>query len=419
MVADDTGREFEQRAIAVARAKHDPSGIQGAVEFEGAEHDGAFIDETSINVYEFTTLRTKEKALKDGAKIARLLKHLLSEPKNRYKSATGYFVTQQEPEIEQKKAIESIAKSQNVTLHCMSFLTLQKGLVDVERYIELRRNAPFGSTVARLAVRNGREGRDYVEPTFREVHGGAGARLDDVIARVAESQRVVISGDFGIGKSAALREVFGRLRRAYFHKPDERRFPIHINLRDCIGLKSPREILQRHAEDIGFVGSNGLIAAWRAGQAVLLLDGFDELIPARWVGSARDLKSIRWQTLAPIRQMIADTPITSAVVVVGRPQYFACRANSTKPSECRAAAISSSATSTKTNSTSSADRSTRRSGYPRAHSSLSSWRRTRRCFRLTRLPSEKGGAAGAASSDSCRSERQRASLLFRPRLLSP
>ncbi|MFN8073879.1 MAG: hypothetical protein U0Q15_00495 [Kineosporiaceae bacterium] len=296
MVAADLGREFEQRALAVARAKHDPSGLQGAVWFDGAEHDAAFIDETSINVYEFTTWRTKEKANKDGEKLARLIKHLLSDPKNRYKSATGYFVTQQEPDIQQKRAIDVLAKSHGVTLHCLSFLTLQKTLVDVEGYIALRRNAPFGSTSA-LLMSTPAATRGYVEPTLSLAANAEVATLSDVVREVEQGGRVIVVGDFGIGKSAALKEIFGRLRSAYFRAPDARRFPIHVNIRDCVGLRSPREILQRHAEEIGFAGSNGLIAAWRAGHADLLLDGFDELVPTRWVGTARDLKAIRWQTL--------------------------------------------------------------------------------------------------------------------------
>ncbi|WP_051681655.1 hypothetical protein [Cellulomonas sp. HZM] len=322
MVAEDLGREFEQRALAVARAKHDPSGLQGAVEFEGAEHDGAFIDENSINVYEFTTLRTKDKANKDGGKLARLIKHLLSDAKNRYKSATGYFVTQQEPEIEQKKAIDAIARAHGVTLHCLSFLTLQKSLVDVEGYIALRRNAPFGSASA-LLTSTPTPTRSYVEPTLNLASTGEATKVNDVVREVERGARLVVTGDFGIGKSAALKEMFGRLRSAYFQKPNERRFPIHVNIRDCVGLRSPREILQRHAEEIGFAGSNGLIAAWRAGHADLLLDGFDELVPTRWVGTARDLKAIRWQTLAPVRQLVADTPPNASVVISGRPQYFA------------------------------------------------------------------------------------------------
>jgi len=289
--------------------------------FEGAEHDGAFVDDTSVNVYEFTTLRTKDKAAKDGQKIARLLKHLLSQSANRFKAATGYFVTQEEPTADQRVAVQNICRAENVQIHCMSVLQLQTTLVDVEGYIRLRANAPFGSADSQLPDSALRD-QKYVQPTFRAVATSEASKMGDILSAVGAGGNVVITGDFGIGKSAALRELWRQLRKAYFKRPAEYRFPIHINLRDCVGLRSPREILQRHSEEIGFQGASGLVSAWRAGRADLILDGFDELIPARWIGSPRDLLSIRWQALSAVRQLVDETPHVSSVVISGRAQYF-------------------------------------------------------------------------------------------------
>ena len=322
MMQGDFGRDFEQRAIALARAKHDPSRLQGSVMFEGAEHDAAFVDDTSISVYEFTTLRTKEKAAKDGAKIAKLLKFVLDQPQNRYKSATGYFVTQEEPTAEQRHAIQLASKSASLTIHCLSLIALQTSLVDVERYVALRMSAPFGSSGVHLPTAAGDENATYIEPTVHLQPAGTPSGISPILDAIESGSRVIITGDFGIGKSAALRELYARTRRLYFRKPTQRRFPVHINLRDCVGLRTPREIFQRHAEEIGFAGSAGLISAWRAGLADLFLDGFDELVPARWIGSPRDLRSIRWQALDPVRRLIEETPSNASVTICGRPQYF-------------------------------------------------------------------------------------------------
>ncbi|WP_418275746.1 hypothetical protein ACNHYB_12930 [Isoptericola jiangsuensis] len=291
--------------------------------FEGAEHDGAFVDGTSISVYEFTTLRSKAKAEKDVRKIARLVKHLESQPDNRFKSATGYFVTRDEPTAEQRSVAVNISKQSGVTIRALSFIVLQKLLVDIESYIRLRQNAPFGSASTHLADSEypNTSSTDYVEPEFQ---GGVNEilRLNDLVDLIESSSRVAVTGDYGIGKSAAFRELFFRLRKRYFRAPDERCFPVHINLRDCIGLKTPNEILRRHAEEIGFEGASGLVSAWRAGRVHLLLDGFDELVPTRWVGSVKNLRQVRWNALAAARKLIEQTPLEAGVAVSGRNQYF-------------------------------------------------------------------------------------------------
>lgn len=320
-LAVDTGPDFEARALAVARARHDPMGSQGAVMFEGAEHDGIFISSDSINVYEFTTERKKEKAAKDGAKIARILKHLERQPENRARSLAGYFVTRDEPTAEQRGVIAEISRREGVSIRTLSFLFLQRNLVDVDQYIRLRENAPFGSADTRVLEEDGKVRRDYIEPS---ISGQVAEKhtLENLANLVLSGNRIALVGDYGIGKSAAFRELFFRLRKRYFKKPDENHFPIHINVRDCIGLKTPNEILRRHAEDLGFGGSDGLVAAWRAGRVHLLLDGFDELVPTRWVGSVRHLRDVRWEALAPVRRLIEETPEACGIAVSGRLQYF-------------------------------------------------------------------------------------------------
>lgn len=70
---DETAVEFELRGIELARALHDPSGVQGALMINGRERDGVFVSHDDINAYEFTLMRTKEKAEKDAGKLVELL----------------------------------------------------------------------------------------------------------------------------------------------------------------------------------------------------------------------------------------------------------------------------------------------------------------------------------------------------------
>lgn len=316
----EPGRAFEERALAVARAIHDPLGNQGSVIHNGQERDALFIDDRTVAAFEFTADRTKEKARKDASKLADLLRDLSSDPTHRHKALIGYFVTAHEPTADQRAIVDQVARSSRQQLRAMSLLSLQKQLIDAEAYIRNRLNAPFGSAHFSGASSHVEDG--YIEPTFQVYGTQEQYSLDDVIERTVNGQRTVIAADYGTGKSEALRQSFIRLRKSFFRNTGTENMPVHINLNECRGLRTAREVLRRHAEEIGFANESSLIATWRSGNVTLLLDGFDELVPTRWVGGARDLKQVRKQALEPVRRLISETPSGSGIVIAGRPQYF-------------------------------------------------------------------------------------------------
>jgi hypothetical protein len=315
---DETGVEFELRGLELARALHDPSGVQGALVINGRERDGVFVSHDDINAYEFTLMRTKEKAEKDAGKLVELLDHLSKIPENSFKTATGWFVTREEPTADQRTAVTTIARKANRQIHAISIAQMYKRICNSEMYIQGRDKAPFGSTAFTPEV----SGKPVRVPVQLVGLSGGVSSTEDVARAVADGRRTLIVGDYGTGKSHALRDIYLFLRKEHFRHGHLNRFPVHINLRDCVGLRTPAEILRRHAEEIGFGHANGLISAWRAGLCVLLLDGFDEVLPSRWLGSVSDLKRIRWEALAPIRRLVDETPASAGVVVAGRSHYF-------------------------------------------------------------------------------------------------
>ena len=311
----DEGRSYEARALALARAIHDPLGIQGSMMVLGQERDGVFVSDEAIHVFEFTTRRDKDKARSDGTKLADLLDHLAKEQSNRFKTRTGWFVTADEPTADQADAIRTVAKARSVPLHAVSFSTLRRRICDVEGYIAARDAAPFGG-----AVYAPQGSTASVDPEISE--NSATLSVKDLAASLSDGERRVLVGEFGVGKSFAARLLYHQLRRLYFKSTATRPFPVHINLRDCAGLKSPAEILRRHAEEIGYSGDRGLISAWRSGACVLILDGFDEIIPNRLVGAATNLRQVRWEALSPVRRLVAEAPASSGVILTGRSNYF-------------------------------------------------------------------------------------------------
>ena len=322
LTTHETGHEFEERARAIARAIYDPSGLQGAVMFRRREHDGVFIDEKTVVAFEFTQKRDMKKAKDDAEKIRDILLHLSGLPENRYKLVQGFFVTELEPTADQRGAVEAVSRSSGVSIKCMSIVTLRASLIDTRSYIGLRENSPFGSADFRIPGMHDIREEKFIEPNFWNVTSESSVTWDGILQAIQTGKRTVITADFGAGKSRTLKQAFQSLRKLYFKRPAERPFPVHINLRDCYGLKSPREVLMRHADDIGFPQGGSLVSAWRSNACLLLLDGFDELIPSKWVGGAKDLRQVRWQALDPVRRLVRETPQECGIIIAGRPQYF-------------------------------------------------------------------------------------------------
>lgn len=310
--------EFERRGLELARALHDPAGTQGALMIQGSERDGVFVTHDEINVYEFTTRRDKEKALKDAEKLGGLLEFLARDKANQFKPATAWFVTRDEPTADQRTVVGQVAKKAGRTIHAISIAQMYKRTCNSEFYLQARDKAPFGSTAFTPDV----AGRQIRVAIRMLSDAGETIRVQDLASRLQSGERILVLGDYGAGKSHTLRDLYQVLRKEHFRRAHLTPFPIHINLRDCAGLKTPAEIFRRHAEEVGFDHANGLMSAWRAGMCVLILDGFDEVLPSRWLGSVADLKNVRWDALAPIRRLIEETPPNAGIVVAGRSHYF-------------------------------------------------------------------------------------------------
>src|SRR5262249_55087390 len=123
------------------------------------------------------------------------------------------------------------------------------------------------------------------------------------------------------GKSTNLREIFLYLEKRY-RKNQAPKFPIHLNLKDHFGQDDPSEALIRHSAKIGFESGNKLIRAWRAGDAILILDGFDELGTAGWAGPVKKMRDIRYQSMQLIRAFLQESPPESGLLIAGRAHYF-------------------------------------------------------------------------------------------------
>ena len=195
-------------------------------------------------------------------------------------------------------------------------------MFDVYLYSQLRINMRFGSAVN--PDPGDEKPESYISVEFGLLEDEEVRRsitFDDVLLRIGKGERIAIIGDYGIGKSMNMREMYLRLT-AMAKKDRSLNAPIHINLREHWGQRNPSAAITQHAEDIGFGNPPQLIAAWRAGFVHVLLDGFDEVAAPGWSGDMASLRSSRRRAVELVRQFIKQTPKRAAVVVAGRQNYF-------------------------------------------------------------------------------------------------
>ena len=204
----------------------------------------------------------------------------------------------------------------------MSFTQFRAKLIDSINYLSLRHNYPFGS------IRDPRDDTlwqvdrsEFVDVDLKDIESGESLNVANITKIVSDSDSIIISGDFGAGKSMTLREVFFRLEHD-FRRATISKFPIYLNLRDHYGQNDPTEALIRHGTKIGFSQPSQLIRAWRAGYAYLLLDGFDELAASGWFSTQKKLRDVRYNAMTLIRRFISESPSETAVLLAGRSHYF-------------------------------------------------------------------------------------------------
>lgn len=227
---------------------------------------------------------------------------------------------------------EHIEHARTNDVEALTLANFRARYFDGAEYLRLRRAAPFGSArdpgTSTPTIKDG----EYVELGMSALRTTPGRRdgdesaitLDEVVALVRGGNVVVITGEFGAGKSLTTREIFLRLAGEYLIDRDAARVPLAINLRENWGLRFGQELLDRHARSIGFGRREDLTTAWRAGMTHLLLDGFDELASQAVANpSDRDfMRNARSEALAGVRDLVRGAPDGSGVLLCGRNHYF-------------------------------------------------------------------------------------------------
>lgn len=310
----DEQRHFENKVRRIARQLWPSAEYSGAQMIDGRERDGHFETEDCLHLIEATVSRGKDKALEDIRKMVGLAKK--SQSQVQHKAVKCWFITKHEPTADQRE----VAKQHHSLVNALSFSQFQSKLIDAASYLNLRDNYPFGS-VRDPATGSPRTEIEYVpldllQPDARKLWSVSAIR-----DAVLDGGRFVILGDYGAGKSMTLRELYRELRVAYF-KQKTTKFPIYLNLRDHHGQPNPAEVLERHARNIGFPNPSHLVRAWRAGYALLIIDGFDEVATLGIQGIWKRLHDTRYRAMQAARELTRDQPTGVGLVMAGRAHFF-------------------------------------------------------------------------------------------------
>lgn len=313
-----TPQQFEQEVRRIARYRWPSAEHTGPDMFKNRERDGIFITEDCVHLVECTMRREKEKTLYDLQKLFDASKEFRTSHSDR--AVKCWFVTHLEPTADQCACRKEIKGAPEGLFNILSFAQFQAKLIDVYDYLQLRDRHKFGSIYDPKSSSTVGEVK-YVEVGLR-VNGDIEVRSAEFVANSAlTGDRFTLLGEYGIGKSMTLRQIYRHLADAH-RKGKTHKFPLYLNLREHQGQPDPAEIIERHARNIGFANPSQLVRAWKAGYVVLLLDGFDEVSSQGMQGAWRRLKDARSASVAGVRKLIQDSPSDTGMAIAGREHFF-------------------------------------------------------------------------------------------------
>jgi len=312
---------FEEEVRKIAQQLFPSVNANDSRYADGRERDGLFDDGECVHIFEATTSKRADKVQGDIKKSADLVGKIRREkPAHNVKI---WIVTAEAPTADQiEEGVRGRARARCPVEVC-GFETLYNRLFDAREFLRLRANYPFGS------IRNPDNDNDknvplseYIEVEFCNRSDSRNTSINEISTKMhGNGYRGAIIGDYGAGKSMALRHIYYRLAERYGSIRSSS-FPVYLNLRDHFGQTDPSEALMRHATKLGHPAPHRLISAWRAGYVCLILDGFDELSPAQLSSTTRNLREARHAASILISNFLSESPMNTPVLCAGRLHYY-------------------------------------------------------------------------------------------------
>ena len=239
------------------------------------------------------------------------------------KPIRGFFITQSDPSPD----IHQVAEENGSWISACSLPAFINQFNGSTTYLQERSKRPFGS-VRNPATDSLDVDRSQFVPVPVRISGSdqvltIDRLVDDLVQR--RRTRLIVTGDFGIGKSMTFREIFFRLREKYL-AGEITRFPLYINLADSTLDEGDDavDLIERHAKWVGLREQRDkFVHAWASDGCIVLLDGFDELVKAGFTRLTTSSQDIRYASSHIVRALIEQSPTQTPVLISGRESYFA------------------------------------------------------------------------------------------------
>ncbi|HLA34321.1 MAG TPA: NACHT domain-containing protein, partial [Rhodocyclaceae bacterium] len=217
-------------------------------------------------------------------------------------------------DAEPTSSMVEAGRSSHITI--CSALEFERTLFDFPSYISLRSKLPFGSAIDSKTGAN--DSRKFIHVEYVEQGKSNKFKVEDIAKILQRGTKVVLSGDYGTGKSRCVNELFNLL------KADTRTsaaFPIAINLREHWSSSSALEIIAGHLGNVGLSNSvDNIIRLLNSGHLILLLDGFDEIGTQIHDTRIEDRRTLRKRAVQGVRDLIQKAK--AGVLITGRAHFF-------------------------------------------------------------------------------------------------
>lgn len=297
-----TWKELEEKTRIIAQARWNSNAIAETI--AGIKCD-CIIKQDSDHwiAIEVTTENNLSKVRDDINKLRTIKNALLVE--DIY--CNCYFVMEQTPTDSMRES----GKANKIKV--MSLEEFQNEYFDYRSYIHLRKQRSFGSLID--SETGEPENNTYIEVAYIDKKTGKELTSKDIVMLLKKGKRIILKGDFGLGKSRCIKELFDDLTCDPINNP----YTIAINLRDHWGAKRCNEIILRHFEDLG-LDAKSFMKTFDRSNIVYLLDGFDEIGTQSWSSDPLKMHHIREISVCALKDLVSK--VQGGLFITGREYYF-------------------------------------------------------------------------------------------------
>jgi hypothetical protein len=278
-----------------------------AKRLNGINFDGVIeISDQEIVIVEMSVRDDLRKVRDDITKLSSARLYLASQGT----VCRGWIVLNDIP----TQAMIDAASEHQITVASLSQLAAH--FFQFQRYMDARLEAAFGSAIDPLTGEI--DQTEYVPVSYIDRSSGDEIDISEVCDLLLDGKNVILLGEYGSGKSRCVRQMFYTLALDW---GTNFKFPFAINLRECWGLNTGREIIRRAFTELGLDDIEaGAVRTFNTRNCLLLLDGFDEIGSQSWSVDEDRLRQLRFQALSGVRDAVRN--MGGGCLIAGREHYF-------------------------------------------------------------------------------------------------